>query len=177
MPGLSLLLSWLLIVSWMPVVSAQDYGTRAPGKSPVQLAATTSTQKEFYIVTVHIDGKTNINGDKNHPAEPFPTPALPAGGGLIKKEPDNQGDWSIRAFVFQPSQLIVQQGDKVTLHFVGVHGPSHTIAIEGHPEQLTVRRGEMQTVSLVANTVGTIRFTAMNRQPTMQGQIVVLPRE
>jgi hypothetical protein len=78
MPGLSLLLSGFLMVSWMHTVSAQDYETRAPGKSPLQLAATTSAQKEFYIVTVHIDGKTNINGDKSHPAEPFPTQPLPS---------------------------------------------------------------------------------------------------
>ncbi|HSH38883.1 MAG TPA: cupredoxin domain-containing protein, partial [Chthoniobacterales bacterium] len=88
-----------------------------------------------------------------------------------------QGDWTVRAFIFQPSQLVVKQGDKVTLNFVGVQGPSHTIAIDGHNERITLKRGEIKTVRFVAEQPGTIRFVSVGREPTMQGSVVVLRRE
>lgn len=135
-----------------------------------------AAQKDFYIVTVHVDGKTSTQGDSNHPAEAFPDQTLPAGGGIVAKAPDAKGEWSIRAFVFEPSQVLVYQGDQVNLHFLGVQGPSHTIAVEGHAEPLVLKRGEMKTVSLVANTVGVVSFRGVNRAPTMHGQVIVLPR-
>ncbi|MGE3538566.1 MAG: cupredoxin domain-containing protein [Candidatus Tectimicrobiota bacterium] len=133
-------------------------------------------QKEFYIVTVHLDGKTSTRGDATHPPETFPTQELPAGGGIVMRQPDAEGTWQIRAFVFQPAQITVAQGDQVTLHFLGVHGPSHTIVVEGLGEKFVVRRGERHSVTFTADKVGTIRFLALDRQPTMQGQVVVLPR-
>ena len=135
-----------------------------------------TASKDFYIVTVHIDGKTSTQGDANHPPEAFPGQGLPSGGGIVAKAPDAQGEWSMRAFVFAPAQVMVYQGDQVNLHFLGVQGPSHTIAVDGQAEPLVVKRGEMKTVSLVADKVGTIRFRAVNREPTMQGQVIVLPR-
>lgn len=38
--------------------------------------------------------------------------------------PDEKGDWSVRAFVFQPAQVVARQGDTVILNFMGVQGPS-----------------------------------------------------
>jgi plastocyanin len=135
-----------------------------------------TAQKDFYIVTVHVDGKTSTQGDGSHPPEPFPGQALPSGGGIVAKAPDAQGEWSMRAFVFEPSQVIVYQGDQINLHFLGVQGPSHTIAVDGQAEPLVVKRGEMKTVSVLADKVGSIGFRAVNRQPTMHGQVLVLPR-
>jgi hypothetical protein len=70
----------------------------------------------------------------------------------------------------------VYQGDQVTLHFLGVHGPAHTITVEGQADKFVLRRGEKHSVSFVADKVGPIRFVALDRQPTMQGEVVVLPR-
>jgi hypothetical protein len=70
----------------------------------------------------------------------------------------------------------VYQGDQVTLHFLGVQGPSHTITVEGQVDNFVLRRGERHSVSFVADKVGPIRFLALDRQPTMQGQVVVFPR-
>ncbi len=61
------------------------------------------------------------------------------------RPPNEQGDWSIRSFVFQPSQVVVKQGDIVVLNFVGVQGPSHTISIDGQNEQISLKRGEIMT--------------------------------
>ena len=136
-----------------------------------------SGEQVFHIATVHLDAKTNVKGDAAHPPEPFPEAAAGSGGGLIVRRPDEQGNWSVRAFVFQPSQLVVKQGDKIVLNFVGVQGPSHTIAIEGRDERISLKRGEMKTVRFVAEQPGTIRFVSVGREPTMQGSILVLRRD
>ena len=153
---LSVLLVWISVMGWTTSVLAQ--------------------QKEFYIATVHLDGKTSTKGDASHPPEAFPAQSLPSGGGIVMRQPDTEGTWQIRAFVFQPAQLTVYQGDQVTLHFLGVQGPSHTITVEGQADKFVLRRGERHSVSFVADKVGPIRFLALDRQPTMAGQVVVLPR-
>ena len=50
--------------------------------------------------------------------------------------------------MFQPAQLTVYQGDQVTLHFLGVQGPSHTITVEGQADKFVLRRGERHSVPL-----------------------------
>jgi plastocyanin len=170
-----LLLAGLIVAGWEQLAVATEY--EAPTQAaPQQKRSASPMHKEFYVLTVHIDGKTNISGDATHPPEAFPSQTLPEGGGLIMKEPDKEGNWQVRSFIFQPSQLVVRQGDTVTLHFVGVQGASHTITVEGHPDPLVLKRGEMKTVTIVADKVGTIAFFAVDRQPTMQGTILVLPK-
>jgi plastocyanin len=132
--------------------------------------------KVFHIATVHLDGTANLRGDALHPApEPFPTQAALPGGGHLLRAPAADGGWSVRAFVFHPAQLVVRQGDRIVLTFVGVHGPSHTIQIDGVAEPVRLRRGETATVRLVAERPGSIRFVSQGREPTMAGEVLVLP--
>ena len=93
------------------------------------------------------------------------------------RPPHEQGDWTVLAFVLQPSQIVVKQGDKVVLNFVGVQGPSHTIAVDGQKEPITLKRGEMKSVRFIAEQPGTIRFVSVGREPTMQGSVLVLRRD
>jgi hypothetical protein len=82
--------------------------------------------REFYIVTVHIDGKTNVKGDSTHKPEAFPEAPFASTKGMWVKEPQADGEWSVRTFVFDPAEVTVQQGDEVRLHFVGVQGAGRT---------------------------------------------------
>lgn len=132
--------------------------------------------QQFTIVTVHVDGNTNVNGDAKHPAEPFPPQTLPDGGGLKLTPPDPKGDWSVRAFVFEPSQVVVHVGDEVQLDFVGVQGTLHRIRIDGVAGDIELRRGEMKRATLKPTKPGVIRFESRERLPSMRGQVVVLPR-
>ena len=83
----------------------------------------------------------------------------------------------VRSFAFLPSQLVAYQGDEVTLHFLGVQGVSHAIAVEGYSNTFVLKRGELKTVSFIAKQTGTIDFVCSTHQPSMRGQILVLPRE
>ncbi|MSO92926.1 MAG: hypothetical protein EXQ86_05935 [Rhodospirillales bacterium] len=132
--------------------------------------------RDFYIVTVHYDGKTNAKGDATHKPEPFPAKPFESGQGMWVKGPEANGDWAVRAFVFDPSHVTVMQGDDVRLHFVGIHGGSHQISVEGVENPVTVKRGTTMTVSFKAAKPGIVTFVCTDHPPSMRGQVVVLAR-
>lgn len=156
----------------------------APKKATAADVFTASAKREFYIATVHLDGRTGNKAQAAdpanffpHPAEEFPSAALPGGGGLILKGPNDAGQWQMRAFVFSPAQVVVTEGDTVVLHFVGAQGPSHRIAVEGQPAETVVKRGETKSVEFVASKAGVVRFASLDRLPSMIGQVLVLPKK
>lgn len=138
--------------------------------------ASAATQKTFYIATVHLDGITSIYAGGDHPAEPYPTSTLPSGNGFVIKKIDDKGGWKVRQFMFAPSQIVVHQGDQVTLNFVDVQGPEHMITVDGIAPEFDIHRGEMKTINFTADKVGTISYWCSMHEPNMRGEIVVLPR-
>ena len=145
-----------------------------------------TTNKEFWINTVHFDGLTNINAAVKcdtcpqntpiHPAEQPPVNStIPTGGGFRITEPNKVGAWDFRSFTFSPAQLVVNQGDKVTLHFIGVQGAHHVVSVDG-VGTFELKRGQINTVSFVANNPGIIKYVCHVHLPNMVGQILVLPK-
>ncbi len=132
--------------------------------------------KEFYIKTVHIDGKANINGDDRHSPENFPDTKVPAGGGIQLTNPNSYGAWKMRTFTFMPSQMIVRTGDKVRLHFIGIQGMSHPIHVEGTMvnEKFTVKRGEIKTIEFIASKAGQVEIECYKHLPSMTAEILIL---
>ena len=63
----------------------------------------------------------------------------------------------MRAFTFAPDQIVVNQGDTVTLHFLGVQGPHHVITVEG-VGTFPLDRGQIHTVTFTADKPGTITY-------------------
>jgi len=154
--------------------------------NPVIVNPSQTTNKEFWINTVHLDGATSIhaaianpNSAQNTPLHPAETPpansTIPTGGGFRIVLPNNVGAWDFRSFTFAPDQIVVNQGDKVTLHFIGVLGVHHIITVDG-VGTFALHRGEIHTVSFIANNPGTINFFCSVHLPKMVGQILVLPK-
>lgn len=138
-------------------------------------AAAQPAERVFHIATVHLDASAHEKGDALHPA-PEAYPAQPVlGPGHILRRTGNDGGWAVRAFLFQPAQIVVRQGDTVVLTFVGVQGASHEIVVEGVAEPLRLRRGESASVRLAAVQPGVVRFVSRGREPTMTGEVLVLP--
>ena len=50
--------------------------------------------------------------------------------GVKLTAPNKAGAWDFRSFTFLPDQIVVNQGDKVTLHFIGVQGAHHVVSVE-----------------------------------------------
>ncbi|MCS4538272.1 MAG: cupredoxin domain-containing protein [Thaumarchaeota archaeon] len=134
-------------------------------KTPVQ-----PTERTFYLSAIEPKGTASVS------KEPFPTQMLPAGGGYVLKEPDKDGNWVVETYVWQPAYLVAQQGDRVTLNILGVNGATHTTEIEGYDKQFVVKRGELTTVSFIADKAGTFRITCKTHSPSMEGALLVLPR-
>jgi len=161
--------------------SGNSSGTTVKTVNPDQ-----STNKEFWINTVHFDGMTNINAAVKcdtcpqntplHPAEQPPVNStIPTGGGIKVTEPNKAGAWDFRSFAFAPAQIVVNQGDKVTLHFVGVQGAHHVVTVDGIGT-FELKRGQINTVSFVASNPGIINYVCHVHLPNMVGQILVLPK-
>jgi len=161
--------------------------TTSPSASGIKtVSPNQSTNKEFWINTVHFDGMTNTHiGAKCdtcaqntpiHPAEQPPmNSTIPTGGGFRLTSPNKIGAWDFRSFTFSPDQLVVNQGDKVTLHFIGVQGAHHVVSVEG-VDTFELMRGQIHTVSFTANNPGTITYVCHVHLPNMVGQILVLPK-
>jgi hypothetical protein len=160
----------------IPIASAQfvipdeDGETTTSPPSGGEVNDTSPTNRTFYISTVSFDGNANVTD------EPFPNSTLPAGRGFVLSPPDVQGFWSIRTYMFEPSQIVVYEGDQVTLNFLGVNAEVHNITVNGYAEPFELHRGELKTVTFTADRAGTIDFNCQIHQPTMHGQIIVLPR-
>ena len=173
---------------------AENYSSKTTTTMPSTSNVTTfktivpnqTTNKEFWINTVHFDGLTNINAGVKcdtcpqntplHPAEQPPVNStIPTGGGFKITEPNKAGAWDFRSFAFAPAQIVVNQGDKVTLHFIGVQGAHHVITVDGIGT-FELKRGQINTVSFIANNPGIINYVCHVHAPNMVGQIMVLPK-
>jgi plastocyanin len=168
------------------IASAASSSTNAAAVAVKAVNPNQSTSKEFWINTVHLDGMTNINAGvkcdtcpQNTPLHPPEKPpvnsTIPTGGGFRIVEPNKVGAWDFRSFTFAPDQIVVNQGDKVTLHFIGVQGAHHVIDVQGI-DTFELMRGQIHTVSFVANNPGTITYICHVHLPNMVGQILVLPK-
>jgi hypothetical protein len=165
--------------------SARSNATTTAANTVARVTPSQSTNKTFWISTVHFDGTTTIykgvgcdNCTQNtppHPAEAFPNTTLPAGPGLVLRPPNKVGAWDMRAFTFAPDQIVVNQGDTVTLHFLGVQGPHHVITVEG-VGTFPLDRGHIHTVSFIADKPGSIMYWCSVHVPNMVGEILVLSK-
>jgi plastocyanin len=166
--------------------SANSSSSNMTGAAVKAVNPDQTTNKEFWINTVHLDGMTNINAAVKcdtcpqntplHPAEQPPVNStIPTGGGFKMTEPNKAGAWDFRSFTFSPSQIVVNQGDKVTLHFIGVQGAHHVVTVDG-TGTFELNRGQINTVSFVANNPGIINYVCHVHLPNMVGQILVLPK-
>ena len=173
---------------------AENYSSKTTTTMPSTSNVTTfktivpnqTTNKEFWINTVHFDGLTNINAGIKcdtcpqntplHPAEQPPVNStIPTGGGFKITEPNKAGAWDFRSFAFAPPQIVVNQGDKVILHFIGVQGAHHVITVDGIGT-FELKRGQINTVSFIASNPGIINYVCHVHAPNMAGQIMVLPK-
>jgi hypothetical protein len=129
-----------------------------------------AAKRTFTILAVEPKGGTTT--DK----EPFPTEVLPAGGGYVVRQPDQSGRWEVSGYVWQPSQIVVTEGDEVTLEFVGINGREHPTTLSAFGQTFTVKRGQLTRVTFVASKAGVFGFVCSAHRPSMTGELIVLPK-
>ena len=125
-------------------------------------------KRTITMAAVELKGGTTV--DKT----PFPTTSLPEGKGYELKPPAEDGRWEVSAYRWEPSQIIVNHGDEVTLEIIGVNGAVHHAVIEGYDLDFTVKRGELTTVTFVADKPGVFALRCGDHPPSMVGEVIVL---
>ncbi len=128
-------------------------------------------KRVFTVLAVEQKGGTTV--DK----EPFPTGPLPPGQGYVIAPPDEKTRrWEVSAYVWQPSQIIVNEGDEVTLEFVGINGAAHPTSIAAFAQTFTVKRGQAHRVTFTADKVGIFGIICSTHRPSMSGELIVMPK-
>jgi hypothetical protein len=125
-----------------------------------------------HVIVTAVEPKGGANVEK----EPFPDP-LPEGGGYVLKKPDDTGRWEVAVYVFDPRQIIVDEGDEVTLEFVGINGASHPITIEAYGQTFELKRGHINKVTFVADKPGRHSIICSAHLPTMISELIVNPKK
>jgi heme/copper-type cytochrome/quinol oxidase subunit 2 len=141
---------------WMATESALA-NSPAPGKRHITIAA--------------VEPKGGVTVDQ----ELFPA-TVPAGGGYVLKKPDASGRWEVSAYRWDPNQIIVNEGDDVTLEIVGINGAMHPGMIEGYNVAFEVKRGHVTMVNFKADKPGVFRITCHSHGPSMMGELIVMKR-
>ena len=139
----------------------------------VGLTAGTCMAEKRHIVVTAVEPKGRTNVEK----EPFPATPLPEGGGYQLKKPDDSGRWEVAVYVFDPRQIFVNEGDEVTLEFVGVNGASHPITIAGYDKSFELKRGHVTSVSFTADKAGIFPIVCATHHPTMVAELIVTARK
>lgn len=129
-----------------------------------------AADRRFVIAAVEPKGGVTVD------VEEFPAAALPGGGGYALRARDENNRWEVSAYVWMPSQIIVEQGDRVILDFVGINGAHHPTTISGYDKAITVNRGEVTSVRFTADKVGVFVISCDTHQPSMVGELVVFAR-
>ena len=78
-------------------------------------------------------------------------------------------------YVFEPRQILVTEGDEVTLEFVGINGASHPTTIQGYGKSFELKRGEVTKVALTADKVGIFPIVCATPPPDHGGRADRLP--
>lgn len=137
-----------------------------PASHPVHAA-------KRHIVVTAVEPKGGVTVDK----EPFPAAPLPEGGGYVLKKPDDKGRWEIAVYVFEPRQIFVDEGDEVTLEFVGINGASHPTSIEAYGQSFELKRGHVNKVTFTADKPGRHSIVCSAHQPTMVSELIVAAKK
>ena len=87
-------------------------------------------EKRSFTVAA-IEPKGGVTVDK----EPFPLEALPSGGGYVLNKPDGNNRWEVSTYLWTPGQIIVNEGDEVTLEFVGIRRILASLWMRTHGKQ------------------------------------------
>jgi plastocyanin len=129
-------------------------------------------EKRFFTVLA-VEPKGGTTADK----EPFPAGPLPGGGGYVIAQPDEKTRrWEVSAYVWQPTLITVNEGDEVTLEFVGINGAAHPTTIAAFGQTFTVKRGQAHSATFTADKVGIFGIICGTHKPSMSGELIVMPR-
>jgi plastocyanin len=132
-------------------------------------SASAGTKRTISMAAVEFKGSAHIG------KEPFPSMAPPNSEGYRLVPPDAAGQWQVSTYRWEPTQIVVNRGDEVTLQIFGVNGLEHPAFIDGYRIVFKVRRGQLTTVTFTADKAGVFPIRCSTHDPSMTAELIVLP--
>jgi plastocyanin len=77
-------------------------------------------------------------------------------------------------YVYNPTQITVNKGDKVLIHFYDTTDSAHTFTLPGYAINVSLNPGKEQDITFTASTPGVFIFSCNYHPTTMRGQLIVL---
>jgi hypothetical protein len=130
-----------------------------------------AAKRHIVVTAVEPKGGTHVDREK------FPEKPLPDGKGYGLKPPNEEGRWEVSVYVWDPRQIFVDEGDEVTLEFVGINGASHPTTISGYDKTFELKRGEVNKLTFVADKPGRFDIVCSTHHPTMVAELIVAPKK
>jgi plastocyanin len=97
--------------------------------------------------------------------------------GYILEDPDEEGEWEVGAYVFLPQNIILTEGDQVTMELLGVRGDEHELFLDipGQEQEIVVERGHLEVLEFTAPEPGVYELICETHPPTMTMYMHVFP--
>ncbi len=129
--------------------------------------ATKAAKRMIFLTAVEWKGSADVA------KEPYPTAALPPGGGYESFPPDAAGKWNIETYRFDSAVVVACQGEQVTLNIFGVNAAYHDIQIRAFNKNFRVSRGQLSTVTFAANKPGIFPIICITHPPAHRADLAV----
>jgi plastocyanin len=129
--------------------------------------------RQIYMSAVEWKGSASVA------KEPYPTSALPAGGGYEKFAPGSEemaGDqtkWAIETYRFDTALIGACVGERVVLNIFGVNAAEHHINIPDFNKSFVVKRGMLARTAFTVKKPGLYSIICITHQPSHRADLLV----
>ena len=129
--------------------------------------------RQIYMSAVEWKGSASVA------KEPFPTAALPAGGGYEKFAPGSEemkGDqtqWAVETYRFDTALVAACAGERVVLNIFGFNSAHHDINIPDFGKSFRVKRGVLSRVAFTVKKPGLYPILCITHQPSHRAELLV----
>jgi plastocyanin len=141
------------------------------------------SEGERYITAQLIEFPWERNVDQTEFPDPDPRDLFQeydfsGDDGYILNEPDEDGVWEVGAYVFLPQNVVVTEGDEITMELLGVRGDEHELFLDipDQDQEVVVRRGHLEVLEFTAPEPGVYELICETHPPTMTMYIHVFPQ-
>jgi plastocyanin len=150
-------------------------------------AASNPGERTIYLQATEQDARRGVHQTDfpQHTRDAYPhyfgsadDPFESAGMGGYYLFMTNEEEWRVGSYMYMPQEMIAYEGERITLEIFGVRGSRHqTIVVNPDGEnvtEVTVERGEVQTLEFTADRAGVWKLVCVDHPPTMTSYIHVL---
>ena len=130
--------------------------------------------RQIYMSAVEWKGSASVA------KEPYPTAALPGGGGYESFAPGSEemaGDqtkWAVETYRFDTALVAACVGERVVLNIFGVNAAEHKINIPDFGKSFVVKRGMLTRQALTVKKLGLYPIICITHQPSHRADLLVL---